>query len=65
MRILLRNKEFIFFVCQKDLSKISFEEDNMDFINQNKNEFALIIQCFNNFMKSNKYIFIEFGKNLK
>ena len=65
MRIMLRNKEFIFFVCQKDLSKISFEEDNMDFINQNKNEFALIIQCFNNFMKSNKYIFIEFGKNLK
>ena len=64
LKILLRNKEYIYILCARDLALITFNEDNNDFINKNNDEFYNLIKCFKNFQNFIKYEFIEFGEKL-
>ena len=64
LKILLRNKEFIYILCERDYTSISFIENNNEFINNNNNEFYFLIKCFKNYMKKIDCNFIEFSENL-
>ena len=64
LRILLRNKEYIYILCARDFTLITFNEDNKDFIEKNKDEFYFLVKCFKNYQQIINYTFIEFCENL-
>ena len=64
LKILLRNKEFIYILCERDFTSISFDENNKEFINQNIENYSSLINCFKKYMKTIDYQLIEFGENL-
>ena len=64
LKILLRNKEYIFILCIRDYATIIFNENNNDFILKNNNDFYNLIKIFNNYQKSINHTFIEFSINL-